>query len=94
MGFKNRVSGQISSAASQFTKAVKAPFSNKFVQGALSKARSELAQVSRALGGLKIPVGIEKQVVSCTLPYSLAVFFVVLGKNCGGTILENHATID
>ncbi|WP_234969339.1 hypothetical protein [Bacillus massilinigeriensis] len=63
-GFKNRVSGQISSAASQFTKAVKAPFSNKFVQGALSRARSELAQVGRALGGLKIPVGIEKQVVS------------------------------
>ncbi|WP_071460604.1 HNH/ENDO VII family nuclease [Bacillus massilinigeriensis] len=63
-GFKNRVSGQISSAASQFTKALKAPFSNKFVQGALSRARSELAQVGRALGGLKIPVGIEKQVVS------------------------------
>ncbi|WP_234969346.1 hypothetical protein [Bacillus massilinigeriensis] len=63
-GLKNRVSGQISSATSQFTKAVKAPFSNKFVQGALSKARSELAQVGRALGGLKIPVGIEKQVVS------------------------------
>ncbi|WP_234969355.1 hypothetical protein [Bacillus massilinigeriensis] len=64
MGFKNRVSSQVSSAASQFTKAVKAPFSNRFVQGALSRARSELAQVGRALGGLKIPVGIEKQVVS------------------------------